>query len=268
MNCESVRKQLALLLYGELAFEEEEAVHQHLEGCAECRLALDRQKALHGALDEAEASVPDGLLAECRRDLRAGLERTGGRRSLLRRLWDWTDQPVSPLLLKPAGALALVALGFFAARLTSTPAAPPPQVAAGPDPATQQVLLQAARNASDPGLRMNSMEVLGSRAESPEVRQTLVNAVRSDPNSAVRLRAVESLRSYRGDPQVRLALENALFSDDNLGVRTQAIDILVMHKDMAIVGTLQHLMEREQNDYIRQRCEKALSDMNASMVTF
>jgi len=253
MNCESVRKELALLLYGELAFEEEEAIHQHLEGCAECRQALDRQKALHGALDEAETSVPDSLLAECRRDLRAGLERTGGRRGLLRRLWDWTDQPVSPLLLKPAGALALVALGFFAAR---------------PDPATQQVLLQAATNASDPGLRMYSMEVLGSRAESPEVRQTLVNAVRSDPNSAVRLKAVESLRSYRGDPQVRLALENALFSDDNLGVRTQAIDILVMHKDMAIVGTLQHLMEREQNDYIRQRCEKALSDMNASLVTF
>ena len=266
MNCESVRKELALLLYGELAFEEEEAIHQHLEGCAECRQALDRQKALHGALDEAETSVPDSLLAECRRDLRAGLERTG-KRGLLRRLWDWTDQPVSPLLLKPAGALALVALGFFAARLTSTPAAPP-QVAAGPDPATQQVLLQAATNASDPGLRMYSMEVLGSRAESPEVRQTLVNAVRSDPNSAVRLKAVESLRSYRGDPQVRLALENALFSDDNLGVRTQAIDILVMHKDMAIVGTLQHLMEREQNDYIRQRCEKALSDMNASLVTF
>ncbi len=269
MNCEEIQERLALFLYGELSFEAEEAVHQHLEDCELCRTALDRQKALHSALDGAEAPVPQSLLAECRRALRTSLEQEGGRRSLMRRLWDWTEQPVSPVFLKPAGALALVAIGFFAARLTTTsPSAPATQVPAGPDPATRQVLLQAAKDSSDPGLRLSSMEVLRSHASAPEVRQTLIDAVRSDPNSAIRLKAMEWLEPYRADPQVRSVMEKALLSDDNLGVRTEAIDILIQHKDTAIVGILQQLMEKERNDYIRQRCEKALGEMNASLVTF
>ena len=37
MNCDAVTKQLPLMLYGELSFDEEELVQQHLDVCAACR---------------------------------------------------------------------------------------------------------------------------------------------------------------------------------------------------------------------------------------
>ena len=53
MKCQAARDQFALLLYGELSFDEEERVESHLDGCADCRAALERQKALHDAVDAA-----------------------------------------------------------------------------------------------------------------------------------------------------------------------------------------------------------------------
>lgn len=275
MSCDWVRNVLSMLLYGELSFEEEEAVHQHLEGCENCRAALDREKGLHRALDEAEAAAPPDLLLECRRSLRQRMGQRAAQRGLIRRLWDWTGQPVPPILWKPAGALALVALGFFAARLTApeTPARPPES---GPvtapvsflEPEIQHLLLAAARDSSDASLRLDSMDILRKQTASPDVRQTLVRAVRSDPSSGVRLKALEGLKPYAGDPEVQSALAKVVLSDDNPGVRTQAIDLLVQHKDVAIVGTLQELLATEQDDYIRERCQSALRAMKASVATF
>ena len=81
MSCDSVTRALSLFLYGELSFEEEEAVHQHLEGCGDCRQALARERALHNALDEVAVNPPADLLAECRGDLRRNLDRPGDRLS-------------------------------------------------------------------------------------------------------------------------------------------------------------------------------------------
>jgi predicted anti-sigma-YlaC factor YlaD len=69
MNCESVKRLLSLYLYGELSFDEEELVAQHLDQCAGCRQDLQREQAMHRAMDEAEAVPPPGLLAACRREL-------------------------------------------------------------------------------------------------------------------------------------------------------------------------------------------------------
>jgi len=35
-----------------------------------------------------------------------------------------------------------------------------------------------------------------------------------------------------------------------------------------MVGVLQSVVQREDNTYVRRRCEKALKDMNASIGTF
>ncbi len=73
-NCEKARGQFALLLYGELSFDEEERVESHLDGCAECRGALGRQKALHDALDGVAVTPSPALLSRCREDLTQLLE--------------------------------------------------------------------------------------------------------------------------------------------------------------------------------------------------
>jgi hypothetical protein len=53
-----------------------------------------------------------------------------------------------------------------------------------------------------------------------------------------------------------------------VGVRARAIDLLVQHKEMALIGTLQRLMEKEPDDYIRLRSQRALQAMNASVEPF
>ena len=60
-ECTQVREQLAMLLYGELSFDEEEIVETHLDTCAECRGALDRQRELHGAFDRLQVEPPPSL---------------------------------------------------------------------------------------------------------------------------------------------------------------------------------------------------------------
>jgi HEAT repeat protein len=85
----------------------------------------------------------------------------------------------------------------------------------------------------------------------------------------VRLKALDGLKQFAEDPDTRSALTQVLLKDENPGVRTQVIDLLVQknsdqrHAD-AMVGVLQELMEKEDNGYIRMRCQKVLQEMNAS----
>ena len=69
-------------------------------------------------------------------------------------------------------------------------------------------------------------------------------------------------------PDVRRTLAQALLNDDNAAVRTQVVDLLVSHRDDAVVGVLQGLVQRDDNSYVRLKCEQALKDMNASIGTF
>jgi len=74
------------------------------------------------------------------------------------------------------------------------------------------------------------------------------------------------------DPTVRAALASALLNDANPGVRTQAIDVLTsgpgVSVDREIVGTLQELMLRENNAYVRDRCRLVLESLKASPETY
>jgi hypothetical protein len=69
-------------------------------------------------------------------------------------------------------------------------------------------------------------------------------------------------------PEVRQTLSYVLQNDQNPGVRIQAIDLLTQKQDPEIVGMLQKVVNSESNNYIRQKCEKALQEWNASIGTF
>src|SRR5258708_4015159 len=117
LNCKNVREQFALLLYGELSFDEEERVESHLDGCADCRAALERQRALHDALDGVAVSPSPALLSRCREDLTQLLgheKRDAGKPSWWQQMTGaWNIQ-----FLRPMTAMALLAVGFFAAKVT------------------------------------------------------------------------------------------------------------------------------------------------------
>ena len=308
MTCEETKNVLPLLLYGELSFDEEERAERHLEACESCRRDLERQKALQQALDGMAVRPPAYLLEQSREQLRG---RLAGARASHESFWERLRhgftihvRPI-PAGFQPIGAVALIAMGFFGARLLPTATVGQPFNASGfggepitsrvryvepaeagkvqivleetrqrvlsgrvEDQSIQNLLLAAARDPQDAGLRVESVDLLKSGPDSAEVRNALLYALQHDSNPGVRLKALDGLKNSAADAQVRQVLTQVLLHDDNPGVRTQAIDLLIQHKEDRMVGLLQELMRKEDNGYVRLRCKKALHEMNASVETY
>jgi hypothetical protein len=301
MNCDEIRGRLSLLLYGELPFAEEEAVESHLDSCQECMAALDAERSLHSALDQSELEPSAALLRESRLAVSAAIVAGGARANWWERL---RANFIVPSLGRPLGALALIAMGFLGARFTPFGNVTGVGSAAMFDPNTARVryvepgpggeiqmvvdetrqrvvsghlgdahirglLLAAVKDPTDPGLRVESVEILKSQSGISDVRTALVAALQHDPNAGVRLKALDGLKRYASYPDVRKALAQALLTDDNPGIRTQAIDLLMSaNQESHLVGVFQELMRKEDNDYIRLRCEKALHALKASTETY
>jgi hypothetical protein len=206
-------------------------------------------------------------------------------------------------LRQPLGALALIAIGFFAARLINT-AAPSGTgallssvtsptddvystvrsvqpdnsggVAISLDETRRRVvkgsmndgniqrLLLAAAHEDNPAVRVESVDLLRSQSGSTEVRDALLGVLSQDSNAGVRLKALEGLKPLAGDSEVRNTLRRVLLADDNVAVRMLVIDLLVANRDDNMVGMMQGLVQQENNNSVRLKLEKALRDMNAS----
>lgn len=305
LECEAAVEQLSLYLYSELSFDEEELLEQHLSGCAKCRVALEQEKALHGLMDSAGAEVPAGLLVACRQRLSNELSAQGPAVSWWKQLagsFNWQ------MAWKPVGAMAMLAIGFFGGRaVTRGPGEGIPGTSGGVAPVSRvryvepdaqgnvqivfdetrqrivrgrldeepirRMLLAASRDASDPGLRAETVNILSQRSQASEIRQALLAALTNDTNAGVRLKALEGLKAYAGDIETRRALVRVLAEDENPGIRTRVIDMLTRDAgtprfDAQMVGTLQELVRREPNGYVRERCQRVLRDVNASAEIF
>ncbi len=321
MTCDSISKLIPLYYYGELAPEEEDRVEEHTHQCAGCAREMEQQRMLAAALDQRRQEASAFLLEDCRADLMAAIQGGAPRvEKSTKRAWKLFLEAMGASLTGldrlrlPIGAVALIAVGFFAARLTS---GPPPgagsatgatpvasTTAAGfapdealstvrsvrPDPsghveiafdetrrrvvsgqmedANIQRLLLAAAHGDNPAVRVESVDLLRARAGSTEVRDALLNALSQDSNAGVRLKALEGLKPLVGDAQVRKTLARVLLSDDNAAIRMQVVDLLVSHRDDAMVGVLQDLVQKEDNNSVRLKVAKALKEMNASVGTF
>jgi hypothetical protein len=131
------------------------------------------------------------------------------------------------------------------------------------DEHVRELLLAAARESLDPGIRVDSVEMLAGQ-NGQDVRDALIASIQNDPNAAVRLKALQGLRSFSMDPAVRNALKFVLSHDRDAGVRTEAIDVLVPADQSLLLTpellqTLQDVMRmRQEDDYVRARCLQAL----------
>jgi hypothetical protein len=304
--CDAVREMFALYLYGELSFDEEERVESHVEACEACRVALQKERELHAAFDSIAVEPPASLLNGCRANLeeRLALERPAAHRSLWERFGESIAvHPAGINWMRPAGALALIAVGFFGARMTppfgpagfSAMSAIEPGAAhvrfvepadngriqivldetrqrtitgALDDAKIRALLFAAAKDPADPGLRAETLSVLNTVPHATDVRDTLLWALQHDQNAGVRLKALEGLRPFAREREVQTALAQVLRSDTNPGLRTQAIDLLTADFDggfdRQVIGTIQELLPRESNDYVRQRGQRLLEAVNAS----
>jgi hypothetical protein len=131
------------------------------------------------------------------------------------------------------------------------------------DQRIQQLLLFAARNNYNSGVRMDSVDLLTQKPDDNHVREALIYALRYDSNPGVRLKALEGLGPYvKDDVRVRDAVLAALMTDSNPGVRTQAMHLVQPVKaDSSVRSVLQKLADNDQNVYIRSQARTVLAQL-------
>jgi hypothetical protein len=140
-----------------------------------------------------------------------------------------------------------------------------PQVRTGSlnDPNIQQLLLYAARNNFNPGVRMDSVDLLTQQPNDTHVREALIYALRYDSNTGVRLKALDGLGpAVKVDVQVRDAVLESLMADSNPGVRIEALRLLMpVRADSSVRIVLQRLAAKDENRYIRSQARTLLSQL-------
>ena len=131
------------------------------------------------------------------------------------------------------------------------------------DQRIQQLLLFAARNNYNSGVRMDSVDLLTQEPNNTHVREALMYALRYDSNPGVRLKALDGLGPYvKSDPRVRDAMLETLVQDANPGARTEALHLLEpVRADSSVRLVLQKLAQGDQNQYIRSQARIMLAQL-------
>lgn len=135
------------------------------------------------------------------------------------------------------------------------------------DPAIQQLLMLASENASSPGVRDNSVELLanecrtGRRCQASGIRDVLMVALRYDQNAQVRQKALEGLEPYVAqDIRVRNAVLEALLNDSDPRIRTTSINLLQpVEADTSVREVLYTVSTSDENPMIRNVSRQVLS---------
>jgi hypothetical protein len=131
------------------------------------------------------------------------------------------------------------------------------------DQRIQQLLLFAARNNYNSGVRMDSVDLLTQKPDVSQVRDALIYALRYDTNPGVRLKALDGLGGFvKNDVRVRDTVLEALVNDSNPGVRTEALRLIEPVKaDGSVRGVLMTLSAKDQSQYIKSQARTMLAQL-------
>ena len=131
------------------------------------------------------------------------------------------------------------------------------------DPKVQQLLLYAARNNYNSGVRVDSVDLLAKRSSDLQVREALMYTLANDTNPGVRLKSLDALGAYvKDDTNVRDAVLRALVGDGNSGVRIEALRLIEPVKaDGSVRGVLMALAQKDQSLYIKSQARTMLAQL-------
>ncbi len=131
------------------------------------------------------------------------------------------------------------------------------------DQQVQQLLLYAARNNYNTGVRVDSVDLLAQRSGDLQVREALMYALQNDTNPGVRLKSLDALGNYvKNDTNVRDAVLRALVNDENSGVRIEALRLIEPVKaDGSVRGVLMALAAKDQSTYIKSQARTMLAQL-------
>lgn len=128
----------------------------------------------------------------------------------------------------------------------------------------EELLLVAARDNVNSGVRMDSIDLLAKKNDTDgRIREALIFALRYDTNPGVRLKALEGLApQVKSDIRVRNAVLEALLNDNNPGVRSGALRALeVVKGDTSVRAALQQLAKDDPNQYIRSESQRVIATL-------
>ena len=235
MTCQSAKEALPLFLYGELTFDEEDRVEDHLSGCGSCREELDRVREMNAVLQSQATEPSTVLLRNCRESLfeRIGRERIEQERERsgparasrwtalrgrLSSLWNWH-------VPRPVGALALLAIGFAGARISLDRAPGTGASAPEADPIASRVRYVEPDGNGRVQIVLDEtrQRVVSGRLEDAPIRQMLFAAARDSNDPGLRGETLGILNGRSGESEVREALMYAMQHDSNAGVRLKAL---------------------------------------------
>jgi hypothetical protein len=131
------------------------------------------------------------------------------------------------------------------------------------DEKIQQLLLYAARNNYNTGVRVDSVDLLAQKSGDIQVREALMYALQNDTNPGVRLKSLGALGNYvKNDTNVRDAVLRALVNDENSGVRIEALRLIEPVKaDGSVRGVLMALAAKDQSTYIKSQARTMLAQL-------
>jgi len=286
MNCDSAGKLIPLYFYGELSPEEEDRLEAHTHGCAACARELDKQRALAAAFDRRQLAPPHALLEDCRADLMAAIQ-GGAPRSARGEKNPWTLflEAVGfsfggfQKYAQPAAALALVGLGFFAARFTGTGMGTPTARPGAPFATSASLspaddvysTIRSVQPDSSGRVQIAFDEtrrhVISGNIGDPNIQKFLMAAA-SEENPAVRVESVGLLTNRADSTEVRDVLLNALAHDGNAEVRLKALEGLKgFAGDAAVRKTLAQVLQSDDNAAVRlQAIDLLVTHRDDSMV--
>jgi anti-sigma factor RsiW len=131
------------------------------------------------------------------------------------------------------------------------------------DQKIQQLLLYAARNNYNSGVRVDSVDLLVQKTGDMQVREALMYALQNDTNPGVRLKSLDALGNYvKNDTNVRDSVLRALVNDSNSGVRIEALRLIEPVKaDGSVRGVLMALAAKDQSTYIKSQARTMLAQL-------
>lgn len=131
------------------------------------------------------------------------------------------------------------------------------------DEKIKDLLLVAARDNVNSGVRMDSIDLLSKMKDDGRIRESLIFALRYDTNPGVRLKALEAIApQVKSDIRVRNAVLEALLNDNNPGVRSGALRALeIVKADTSVRAALEQLSKDDPNQYIRTESRRLLGTM-------
>src|SRR6266481_781572 len=198
--------------------------------------------------------------------LQEALEHTEQSRGWGRWIFDFSGW-LQQIKLAPALTVALLMTGFAGGILTSYRMRPQ-NMTMVPVSAEEASIADVQSIVADPAssrisITYNTLkpQMAEGPSSDPKIRQLLLLAARDPQNSGVRLRALEGLKGFvRDDIHVRDAVLEALLHDTNAGVRQEAISLLDPVKaDMSVREALRVLAGHDQNKFIRSESQRVLA---------